>query len=42
MIHLILMIAAVVLFILAAAGVPGRIGWGWAGLACWAISTLIV
>lgn len=40
-IHFLLMVAAIVLFIMASAGVPGRIGWGWAGLACWALSTVV-
>jgi hypothetical protein len=33
--HLILLVAAFVLFVLAAAGIPSRVGLGWAGLACW-------
>lgn len=41
MLATILLVFALVLFICAAAGVPGgRIGLGWAGLACWVASVL--
>jgi len=40
--HLILYVAAFILFVLAALNVPSsRVSLGWAGLACW-ILTLIV
>lgn len=41
MLHLVLLIAAFILFIIAAIGVPSRINLVAAGLACW-VATLIV
>ena len=38
---LVLLVAAFVLFILAACNCPSRIGLGWAGLACWCLSTFV-
>ena len=41
-IDLILLIAAFILFVLAALGVSaGRVSLGWAGLACWVLTLLI-
>ena len=41
-IQIILYVAALVLLILAAVGVGGRIQCGWAGLACWLIAAAFV
>jgi hypothetical protein len=38
---LILLVVAIILFVLAAAGVPGRLGWGWLGMAFFASSFVI-
>lgn len=40
--QLVLYIAALILLILAAVGVTGRINTGWAGLACWLAAVAIV
>lgn len=38
---LLLLIAALVLFLLAAFGAPGRVAWGWLGLAIFALVGII-
>jgi hypothetical protein len=40
--QLVLYIAALILLILAAVGVTGRISTGWAGLACWLAAAAII
>ena len=40
--QLIFYIAALVLLVLAAVGVSGRISTGWAGMACWLIALVFV
>ncbi len=40
-ISFILIFIAIVLFVMASAGVPGRIGWGWAGMACFALAQIV-
>lgn len=39
--ELLLLIAALVLFLLAAFGAPGRVGWGWLGLALLAVTQIL-
>lgn len=40
-ITLILLILAAIFFVLAAAGVPGRIGWTPLGLFCWVLAVIL-
>lgn len=41
-VHAVLLIVAFICFVLAALGVQSRIAFGWAGLAFWVLSLLLV